>query len=43
MLSRAYGCIAEELNNDSMDMECDMTDEQTLWREQPLSLAGRHL
>ena len=41
MLSRTYACFAEELNNDWMDMECDMTDEQTLWREQPFSLAGR--
>jgi hypothetical protein len=40
MLSRTYACIAQGLNNVWMNMECDMTDEQTLRREQPLSLAS---
>ena len=42
MLPRTYACFAEELNNnDWMDMEGNMTDERTLWREQPRSLASR--
>jgi hypothetical protein len=41
MLYATYACFAEELNNDWMDMECDMTDELTLRCEQPRSLASR--